>query len=430
MSYKPSLCFITCGSVDDGKSTLIGRMLLGADQVPTDTLNKAMQDSHRHGRPVGDCDLAFLLDGLQDERDQGITIDVAYRYFKSKHRQYTVADCPGHEQYTRNMVTGASTADAAVILVDASKGLLRQTKRHAVLCSLLGIRHVILTVNKMDLVDWNETVYRDIVDNFVEFAKTLAFDSVTTIPISAKNDVNIFYNASSICPWYEGWCLMDWLDGLSVQRDVTGCELILPLQGAIHPTENFRGYYGTLAAGIVTVGMPVRDVVTRVESVITGIWIGDRAVPQADAGCAVMLTTKDHVDLPRGSVLVSEKSKLPVTDCFDATLIWFDTTSPHVNTLTRSFSDNYLLKSMTTVAITQGIELTHRVAVEQGGMLVPALEDSRVWVNDIVGTTIRLNKPIACSPYAHNTVAGSFILIDRLTNATVAAGLITHIHPM
>ena len=409
---KSLLRFITCGSVDDGKSTLIGRLLWDSKMVFEDQLAALSSDSKRVGTQGENIDYALLLDGLQAEREQGITIDVAYRYFSTDKRKFIVADTPGHEQYTRNMVTGASTAHVAVILIDARKGVLTQTRRHSYLVSLVGIRNVVLAVNKMDLVDYSAERFEAIVREYRFFAAGLGFDDITAIPISALEGDNVL-SASERTPWYDGPALMEHLETVRVEDDASGGAFRLPVQWVNRPHLDFRGFCGTVASGTIRPGDPVlvssSGKISRVERIVTM----DGDLPQAVAGQAVTLTLEDEIDISRGDLLASPEALPEQSDQWQAHLVWL-----HEQPLAAGGS--YLLKTAAGSTPAQVRQVQHKVNVntlqqENGDFLA---------LNEVGLCRIVAGKPIGGDAYRDNRATGSFILIDRLTNATVAAGML------
>ena len=315
-SAKDMLRFITCGSVDDGKSTLIGRLLYESKLIFEDQLSALEADSKRVGTQGGDIDLALLVDGLAAEREQGITIDVAYRAFTTPNRKFIVADTPGHEQYTRNMATGASTADLAVLLVDATKGVLTQTRRHAYIVTLLGIRHLVLAVNKMDLADYDEATYRAIEEEFLAFAKEIGADDVTCIPMSALTGCNVTQKGAET-PWYDGPCLLDHLETVDMASDDHDQPARLPVQWVCRPDRTFRGFAGTLVSGTLKQGDKVKVLPSARESTIARIVTHDGDLDSAQAGQAIMLTLADEVDASRGNVICSADAPVEVADQFE-----------------------------------------------------------------------------------------------------------------
>ncbi len=408
--HKPLLRFITCGSVDDGKSTLIGRLLYDSKRLFDDQLAALEKDSRRHGTQGERIDYALLLDGLAAEREQGITIDVAYRYFDTDKRKFIVADCPGHEQYTRNMATGASTADVAVVLVDARKGLLTQTRRHTFIASLLGIRHIVLAVNKMDLVGYDAAVFEEIVAGYRTLAGGLGINDVQCIPLSALEGDNLS-SRSPNTPWYGGPSLLEHLETvqLSDQRSTSG--LRLPVQWVNRPHQNFRGFVGTIAAGEVHPGDPVVVVPSGRRSQVARVLDANGDVAQAHAGQAVTLTLVDEIDISRGDVIAAAGDPPEVADQFAAHLLWMDDAALLPGR-------PYWLKIGTRTVAASVSEIKHRIDVNTQERLAA----KRLELNEVGYCNLALDEPIAFEPYAQNRVLGGFILIDRQSNATVAAG--------
>ncbi len=409
---KSLLRFITCGSVDDGKSTLIGRLLWDSKMVFEDQLAALEADSKRVGTQGGAIDYALLLDGLQAEREQGITIDVAYRFFSTDNRKFIVADTPGHEQYTRNMVTGASTAQVAVILVDARKGLLTQTRRHSFLVSLVGIKHVVLAINKMDLIDFDQERFDAIVRDYQQFAAPLGFASITAIPLSALNGDNMI-DASANTPWYTGPTLMHFLENFAVAGDNREQPFRMPVQWVNRPHLDFRGFCGTIAAGTIRPGDELRVAasgsVSRVARIVT--MGGD--LGEATAGQAVTLTLADEIDVSRGDMLTAPDAPPLHARHPEAHLVWM-----HDEPL--QLGQVYLVRTAT--AITPG-----RVTDIQYVVDVNTLEQKQapsLGLNEIGVARLELDRPIAFDTYQQNRDTGSFILIDRFSNATVAAGMV------
>ncbi|MDR6126252.1 bifunctional enzyme CysN/CysC [Sphingomonas sp. SORGH_AS802] len=410
---KSMLRFITCGSVDDGKSTLIGRLLYDSRAIFADQLAALEADSARVGTQGANIDFALLVDGLAAEREQGITIDVAYRFFSTEKRKFIVADTPGHEQYTRNMVTGASTADAAVILIDARKGILTQTRRHSYLAHLVGIRHIVLAVNKMDLVDHDEGVFAQIVADYAGFAGTIGIETFTAIPLSGLTGANVT-GPSDAMPWYTGPSLLAHLEALPVDdARETARPFRMPVQWVNRPDLDFRGFAGQIAAGTVSVGDRVRVVPSGRITTIATILGPDGARQVATAGESVTLTLADEVDCSRGDVLAAAGDPPQVADQFVATIVWMadQPLAP---------GRGYWLKlgSQTVNATIQPPR--HVVDVNtQGHLAAPTLA-----LNDIGVAEVYCDRPIVFEPYADGAELGGFILIDRATNATVAAGMI------
>ncbi len=409
---KTLLRFITCGSVDDGKSTLIGRLLYDSNAILTDQLATLERDSRRFGTTGDDVDLALLLDGLEDERQQGITIDVAYRFFATKRRSFVIADAPGHEQYTRNMATGASTVDLALMLIDARKGLVVQTRRHSHICSLLGVRHVVLAVNKLDLVEFDERTFTAIADTYRRFAADLGFASMQTIPISARFGDNVTIR-SPRTPWYEGPSLLDYLETVDVTDRAEAIGLRFPVQLVSRPHGDFRGVAGTVVAGSVGPGDAVVVAGSGVQSRVKEILTFDGPVARAVTGDAVTLTFTDDIDVARGDLLAHPKSRPEFADQLAAHLIWMkdEQLVP---------GRSYWLKLGTRTVPATVTALKHRVDVDRGSHVAAR----SLALNEIGYCNLSTVQPIAFDPYKVNRDTGGFILIDRLTNETAGAGMI------
>jgi bifunctional enzyme CysN/CysC len=409
---KSLLRFLTCGSVDDGKSTLIGRLLYDSKMIFEDQLAALEADSKKVGTQGGDIDFALLVDGLAAEREQGITIDVAYRFFSTDKRKFIVADTPGHEQYTRNMVTGASTADAAVILIDARKGVLTQTRRHSYLVSLLGIRHVALAINKMDLVGYDQAVFDAIVAEYRAFAEQIGIREFTPIPMSALKGDNIT-EPSAAMPWFTGAPLMRWLEDLPVDDDLRGQPFRMPVQWVNRPNLDFRGFSGQIASGVVRPGDKVKALPSGRESTVERIVTFRSDLPEAVAGQSVTLTLKDEIDVSRGDVLAAAKAPPEVADQFEATLVWFD--DEHMLP-----GRPYLLKLGTRTVSAQVTEPKYKVNVNT----LEHLAAKRLELNEIGVVNISTDAAVAFDAYTDNKDLGGFILIDRISNRTVGAGLL------
>ena len=407
---KPLLRFITCGSVDDGKSTLIGRLLYESKRLFEDQLSALEADSRRHGTQGERIDYALLLDGLAAEREQGITIDVAYRYFDTDKRKFIVADCPGHEQYTRNMATGASTADLAVVLVDARKGLLAQTRRHSYIVSLLGISQVVLAVNKMDLVGYDQAVFEAIVQGYRALAAQLGIGQVQAIPLSALEGDNLL-KASPNTPWYNGPALLEHLETVQVDSGEAACGLRLPVQWVNRPNQDFRGFAGTIAAGEVAPGDEVVVLPSARRSTVARVLGPDGEVARAFAGQAVTLTLADEIDISRGDVIAAAGDPPPVADQFAAHVLWMGD-APLLP------GRPYWLKIGTRTVAASISEIKHRVDVNTQEHLAA----KRLELNEVGYCNLGLEEPVAFMPYAQNHALGGFILIDRQSNDTVAAG--------
>jgi bifunctional enzyme CysN/CysC len=408
----PTLRLLTCGSVDDGKSTLIGRLLYEQSLILDDQLKALERDSRRHGTVGDDIDFALLVDGLEAEREQGITIDVAYRYVSTPRRSFIIADTPGHEQYTRNMATGASGAELAILLVDARKGLLTQTCRHAAIVSLMGIRHVVLAVNKIDLTGFSQTGFDKITGEFTRFAQALGFKSIMPIPLSARYGDNISAPSANT-PWYRGPALLDYLETVDTSEDRQSSQFRFAVQWVNRPHLDFRGFSGTVASGTIHVGAEIAVAgsgrLSRVARIVTAG--GD--LQSASAGDAITLTLKDELDIARGDILCDPKSRPQVSDQFAAHLIWM---SDQKLLPGRS----YLMKAGTRIVPVTVTELKHRLDVNTLGELAA----KTLSLNEVGFCNLATTAPIAFDPYKENHATGAFILIDRITNMTAAAGMI------
>jgi bifunctional enzyme CysN/CysC len=411
--HKSLLRFITCGSVDDGKSTLIGRLLYDSKLIFEDQLAALEADSKRIGTQGGEIDFALLVDGLAAEREQGITIDVAYRFFSTDKRKFIVADTPGHEQYTRNMVTGASTADLAVILIDARKGVLTQTRRHSFLVSLIGIRHIVLAVNKMDLVDYDAGVFERIVADYRQFAFEIDLGNILAIPISGLKGDNIT-SASESTPWYGGPTLMQHLESVEIDEDrLQAGPLRMPVQWVNRPNLDFRGFAGEIAGGVARPGDPVRILPSGRESRIARIVTKDGDLDVAVAGQSVTFTLADEVDCSRGDIIAAAGAPPEVADQFETTIVWM-AEEPLLS------GRPYWLKIGTKTVSATVTELKHKINVNT----LEHLAAKQLELNEIAVCNISLDQPVAFDPYTENHDTGGFILIDRITNGTVGAGMI------
>jgi len=406
------LRFLTCGSVDDGKSTLIGRLLYDSKLILDDQLASLERDSRRHGTTGESLDLALLVDGLEAERQQGITIDVAYRFFTTDRRSFIVADTPGHEQYTRNMATGASNADLAVMLVDARKGLLTQTKRHSFICSLLGVRHVVLAVNKIDLVNYDPAVFAKITQDYQAFAKDLGLHSITPIPISARHGDNVTWRSDQT-PWYAGPTLLGHLETIDVDSDVAHKPFRFAVQWVNRPDLDFRGFSGTIASGVIRTGDRVTVAASGRESSIARIVTYDGDLAEARAGDAVTLTLTDEVDIARGDLLAAPTARPEVADQFAAHVIWMGD-EPLLP------GRPYLMRIGTRYVPVKITSLKHRIEIDT----LEQLAGRTLALNEIGVCNLSTATPVAFDAYADNRETGAFILIDRYTNATVGAGMI------
>ncbi len=409
---KTLLRFLTCGSVDDGKSTLIGRLLYDSKLIFEDHLAALTKDSRKHGTTGEDIDLALLVDGLEAERQQGITIDVAYRYFATDKRKFIVADTPGHEQYTRNMATGASNSELAVILIDARKGVLTQTRRHAYIVSALGIRHVILAVNKIDLVDFSQGTFDRIAAEFREFASRLSFDNVKAIPISARYGDNVIA-ASERTPWYDGPTLLHHLETVEVESELASKPFRMPVQWVNRPNLDFRGFAGTIVSGMVKRGDPVVVARSGRTSQVTRIVTADRDLDLAVAGQAVTMVLADEVDISRGDMLVAPDERPEVADQFAAHVLWMadEEMLPH---------RQYLIKAGAQSSPGQITALKHKVDVNT----LEHIATRTLKLNEIGYCNLATSEAFAFDAYRENRDTGGFIVIDRFTNATVGAGMI------
>ncbi|MBD8892770.1 sulfate adenylyltransferase subunit CysN [Roseibium litorale] len=409
---KDQLRFLTCGSVDDGKSTLIGRLLYDTKLIFEDQLAALEKDSRRHGTVGEDIDLALLVDGLEAEREQGITIDVAYRFFATDKRKFIVADTPGHEQYTRNMATGASTADLAVLLVDARHGLMVQTRRHAFIASLLGIRHVVLAVNKIDLADFSEARFNEIRETFQQFASGFDFETLVAIPMSARYGDNVTGRSENM-GWYQGPTLLEHLETVQIGEHELNQPFRFPVQWVNRPNLDFRGYSGTIAGGVVKKGdelvVSASGKTSKVASILTPVGEADAA----RAGEAVTLTLEDEIDISRGDLLADATARPDVADQMAAHLIWMaeDALLP---------GRSYLMKIGTRSVTAAVTEIKHKINVNT----FEHVAGKQLELNEIAFCNLAMSAPVAFDPYEANRSTGSFILIDRVTNATVGAGMV------
>ena len=420
---KDMLRFLTCGSVDDGKSTLIGRMLYDSKMIFDDQLASAENESKKYGTTGEKIDMALLVDGLQSEREQGITIDVAYRFFTTENRKFIIADTPGHEQYTRNMVTGASTADVAIILIDARKGILTQTRRHSFIVNLLGIEHVIVAINKMDLVDFSKEVYEEIQASYQKLADELGIANTYYIPLSALDGDNVV-EKSTHTPWYDGKPLLELLDSMDITKKIKEENFRFPVQYVNRPNLDFRGFCGTIASGSVKVGDEITVLPsgksTKVKSIINA---GDITEAHRDTTCvevyapmAVTLTTEDEIDISRGDMLVHTKNMPRVSNSLKVMLVWMDEKPMSLEKL-------YDIKRGTTVITGSFEHINYKIDVNT---YARAKVDS-LQLNDIASCKMLLTRPIAADKYKENHETGSFIVVDRITNNTVGAGMISDV---
>jgi bifunctional enzyme CysN/CysC len=410
--HKELLRFLTCGSVDDGKSTLIGKLLYETKMIYEDQLAAIQRDSAVHGTTGGEFDPALLTDGLKAEREQGITIDVAYRYFSTAKRKFIIADCPGHEQYTRNMATGASTCDLAIILIDARYGVLTQTKRHSFIVSLLGIKHVLVAVNKMDLVGYSEETFEKIKTDYRDFASRLEMVDQHFIPISALRGDNLVDKSDNM-PWYDGSTLMHHLENVHIASDRNLIDFRFPVQFVNRPNLDFRGFCGTVASGRIRRGEAVMALPSRKTSRVKSIVTFDGELEEAFAPQSVTLTLADEIDVSRGDMLVRPDNVPTLADAFDATVVWM-ADEPLVP------GRQYWFKHASKLAAGSVSALRYRIDVNT----LHRQESSQLGLNEIGRCHVRLNQPIAFDGYRQNKGAGAFIVIDRMSNVTVGAGMI------
>lgn len=412
---KELLRFLTCGSVDDGKSTLIGRLLHDSKMIYEDQLESIRSDSAKHGTTGEKIDLALLVDGLQAEREQGITIDVAYRYFSTAKRKFIIADTPGHEQYTRNMATGASTCDLAIILIDARHGVMTQTRRHSYIASLLGIKHVVVAINKMDLVDFSEETFNNIKEDYLAFSKNLNEQDYYFVPISALEGDNVV-NHSERSPWYKGQSLMEILETVEVAADKNFDDFRFPVQYVNRPHLNFRGFCGTVASGTVKPGDEIRVLPSGKASRIKDIVTFDGSLDEAFVDQAVTLTLEDEIDISRGDMIVHANADVALSNQLKAHLVWMSEDAMKPNR-------EYLFKFASKVTPGCVSAVDYRVDVNTQ----EKLKADEMGLNDIAQVEISLDQKVATDPYARNRATGAFIMIDRLTNITVGAGMVDEV---
>lgn len=409
---KSLLRFLTCGSVDDGKSTLIGRLLYDTKLIFEDQLASLEHDSRKHGTAGDDLDFSLLVDGLEAEREQGITIDVAYRFFATDRRKFIVADTPGHEEYTRNMATGASTADLAIVLVDSRHGILQQTRRHSYIASLLGIRHVVLAVNKIDLVEYDQVVFDRIVTDYMAFARELGFISIQAIPLSARHGDNVTQGSSKTA-WYDGPSLLEHLETVSFETESQSKPFRFPVQYVNRPNLDFRGFCGQVASGSIAVGDKVTVAKSGQASRIKQIVTRDGSLDRAIEGQAVTLVLEDQLEVSRGNMLVDPEHRPTVADQFQAHIVWFDH-DPMIP------GRSYILCTETDKVSATVTALKHSIDINS----FASLAAKALQMNEVGVCNISTQEPIAFDPYVENRVTGNFILIDRVTNRTVGAGMI------
>ena len=411
---KSLLRFLTCGSVDDGKSTLIGRLLYDTKNLFEDQLSTLKQESIRYGTTGDEVDFALLVDGLDAEREQGITIDVAYRFFSTSKRTFIVADAPGHEEYTRNMVTGASTADLAIVLIDSRQGILQQTKRHSFIASLLGIRHLVLAINKMDLLQYEQAGYERIVADYMAFAEELGFMTIKPIPISARYGANIAAKSADMS-WYDGPSLLAHLETISIDENASEKPFRFPIQWVNRPNLDFRGFSGQIASGKVSMGDTVTVAKSGQQTTVERIVTYDGDQTSAFEGQAVTLVLSDEVELSRGNLLVSPTARPNIADQFQAHVIWFD----HEALIP---GRTYILKTETDSVSATVTTLKYSIDINT----FAHQSAKTLAMNEIGVCNLSTQHPICFDSYAENRITGNFILIDRFTNATVGAGMIIH----
>ena len=419
---KDMLRFLTCGSVDDGKSTLIGRMLYDSKMIFDDQLAAAKSESKKYGTTGEKIDMALLVDGLQSEREQGITIDVAYRFFATENRKFIIADTPGHEQYTRNMVTGASTADVAIILIDARKGILTQTRRHSFIVSLLGIEHVIVAINKMDLINFDEEIYKQISKDYKRLSFKLGIKNSYYIPLSALEGDNVV-NKSENTPWFSGKPLLELLDTMDISKEIKVESFRFPVQYVNRPNLDFRGFCGSIATGSVKVGDDITVLPsgknTKVRSIINAGYITEndknKTTLNAKAPMAITITTEDEIDISRGDMIVHTKDLPRVSNSLKIMLVWMDEKPMNLD-------KNYDIKIATALVTGKFEHINYKIDVNTYERTqVQSLE-----LNDIASCKMLLTRPIAIDSYEKNRLTGSFIVIDKITNNTVGAGMIVN----
>ena len=405
------LRFITCGSVDDGKSTLIGRMLYESQMIFDDQVASLKKDSQKHGTQGEEIDFALLVDGLSAEREQGITIDVAYRFFSSSKRKFIVADTPGHEQYTRNMATGASTADLAILLVDARNGVMTQTKRHSFIVSLLGIKKVILAINKMDLVNYDQKTYQQIDQNYRSFAKNLNFEHIQSIPISALEGDNV-YEKSKMMKWYSEKTLFSYLETVKVAASKSS-KFILPVQRVNRPNLDFRGYSGTIASGNIKVGEEIRTVPSNQKAKVKEIFIGDKSIKSSSDRQSITLTLNKEIDISRGDIICKKDSIVESADQFNINMIWMSEENcfPGRSYIAKIHNNSSSIKILDIKKIYNVNTLEHSPG-------------KQLDLNDVAEVTVSLNKNVPFMSYQENKNMGSMIIIDPISNQTIGVGMI------
>ncbi|CAK3062247.1 sulfate adenylyltransferase subunit CysN [Vibrio crassostreae] len=413
---KDLLRFLTCGNVDDGKSTLIGRLLFDSKLIYEDQMAAIEKDSQKFNTTDESFDLALLVDGLQSEREQGITIDVAYRYFSTDKRKFIIADTPGHEQYTRNMVTGASTCDLAIVMVDARYGIQTQTRRHSYICSLLGIKHIIVAINKMDLMDYSQEVYQSIKADYREIAKNFNIDDIRFVPISALKGDNVVTPSENM-DWYPGATLMKLLETVKVDQDKDLEHMRFPVQYVNRPNLDFRGFCGTLASGQISVGDEITALPSGKSSVVKSIFTYDGELKSAQPGQAITITLEDEIDVSRGDMLVHKGTEPQLTNKLDAHIVWMDENPLRCH-------KEYTFKFATKSCAGKVSAIKHKVDVNT---LEQHAENSEtIELNEIALTSVKLTDQIAIDRYVDLPQTGAFVVIDRYTNVTVGAGIVNN----
>lgn len=414
-NQKKQLKILTCGSVDDGKSTLLGRLLYDSQNVFIDQLQQTKTESQKYGTQGKEIDLALLIDGLQAEREQGITIDVAYRYFETEKCKFIIADAPGHEEYTRNMATGASNADIAIILIDSTKGVLEQTRRHSFIISLLNIKNVIVAVNKMDLVEFKQDIFNQIINAYKQLAKNFYFQNIEFIPVSALTGENIFSFQNNM-PWYKGKTLIDTLEGINLKKDSIEKEFSMPVQWVNRTSSDFRGFSGTIVSGFVKKGMMINILPSSQSSTVKEILGPSGSIEKAIVGQSITITLDTEVDISRGDLFLSKNNNdIVLADQFASHLIWMDNEKMLPER-------NYILRFINSYVTGQITDLTHSININS----YEEVAAKTLKLNEIGYCKIALNKAIPFTSYKTNFQLGSFVLIDQFTNKTIGAGMIDH----
>ena len=412
---KKQVKILTCGSVDDGKSTLLGRLLFDSQNIFLDQMDQAQIESEKYGTQGKEIDLALLVDGLQAEREQGITIDVAYRYFETSNCKFIIADTPGHEQYTRNMATGASNSDVAIILIDAQKGVLEQTRRHSFIVNLLGIKHIVVAINKMDLINYNENVFETIVDDYKELIKNFTFTSINFIPLSALKGDNVFSNFANT-KWYKGSPLIEALERVNVLDSSQNNELSFPIQWVNRSSANFRGYSGTITDGKISKGDLITTISSNIQTSVKNIYGSKGELSEAYCGQAITLTLSEELDISRGDIIISKKNEQIINaDQFASHLIWMDQEPmlPERNYIFR-FNNSYINGKIT--------DLVHSININS----YEEVASKKLNLNDIAYCKVAIDKTHGISSYSNNQKLGSFVIIDPYNNKTIGAGMIDH----